>query len=118
MSEATTEAPYQLGDLAGLATPDPETWKRVAVVRAPGLTVLHLALAPGQRVPLHRHPGHHVVLQGLSGLSTVQLDEEVLALGPQALLAFAGERAVSPYNDGDAPSALLITLARRSSEAP
>lgn len=84
---------------------------RKVLVQQNGLKVVHLTLAPGQALPPHKHPGCYVLLQGLSGTTTVQLEQGKAILAPQQLLGFSGEKSVSPRNDSDAPSALLITLA-------
>lgn len=114
MSDITAPPLYHLDALENHFAPRAERFCRATALQRSGLYVLHLSLAPGQRVPLHRHPGHHVLLQGLSGKTTVQLENEQVVLKPQHLLAFEGECAVSPHNDGDAPSAVLITLVRRA----
>ena len=75
------------------------------------MRLLHLALAPGQRVPEHRHPGCRVVVQGLEGSVTACLDGEPFALKPRSLIAFGGERLVLLANESAAPSAALVTLA-------
>lgn len=82
---------------------------RKALVQQPDFKVIHLTLAPGQALPPHKHPGCTVLLQGLRGTTTVQLEEEA-TLPPQHLLGFSGNSLVSLKNDSDAPSALLVTL--------
>jgi len=113
----TTLPPVPL-DLGSFFEATPERFNRRAVVQRPGLQVLHLPLAPGQGVPPHRHPGCEVLLQGLTGVTTVQLEEDTLTLLPQQLLSFLGDLEVSPRNDSDAPSALLITLVSGRKERP
>ncbi len=100
----------------------PNRPNRKLLVQQPKLKVLHLTLAPGQALPLHKHPGCYVLLQGLTGTTTVQLEQEVTTLSPRHLLGFSGETRVSIRNGSDAPSALLITLAegneRKNHEDP
>lgn len=110
MSSTTTEAAPRPLDLTGFCTLDPARPNRVPLVGRPGLKVMHLTLAPGQGLPLHRHPGCQVLLQGLWGVSTVQFEDEAVTLKPQHLLAFSGERLVAPQNRSNEPSALLVTL--------
>jgi hypothetical protein len=90
----------------------PNQPNRQVLVQQPGVKVVHLTLAAGQVLPPHKHPGCYVLLQGLSGTTTVQL-EEGATLPPQHLLCFFGERLVSLRNDSDGPSALLVTLVER-----
>lgn len=90
----------------------PDRPNRKLLVQQPNLKVLHLTLAPGQALPLHNHPGYYVLLQGLTGTTTVQLEQDETTLAPQHLIGFSGETHVSIRNGSDAPSALLITLAR------
>lgn len=95
---------------------------RTVLVQQPRLKVIHLTLAPGQALPPHKHPGCYVLLQGLSGTTTVQLEQDEVVLASRQLLGFSGEMQVSPRNDSAAPSALLITLVnddeRRNGENP
>lgn len=98
-------------DLAACFAPDPSSPSRRLLVKEPGLTVLHLTLAPGQAMPVHNHPGCNVVIQGLAGEATVWLDGEEQPLRAQELVRFSGERMVSPRNTSGAPAAVLITLA-------
>ncbi len=99
-------------DLGGESTPDRPN--RRVLMQRPGLKVVHLTLAPGRALAPHRHPGCWVLLQGLSGSVTVQLEEDEVQLPPQHLLSFSGETSVSPRNGGGAPSALLVTLVKHS----
>ncbi len=89
---------------------------RTVLVQQPCLKVSHLTLAPGQALPRHQHPGCYVRLQGLSGTTTVQLGEDEVVLASRQLLGFSGETRVSPRNDSDAPSALLLTLVKDKGE--
>lgn len=102
-------APLALESLFEVSAERPN---RKVLVQQPGVKVMHLTLAPGQALPPHKHPGCHVLVQGLRGAPTVQLEGEEATLPPQHLLSFSGEVQVSLRNDGDAPSALLITLVR------
>lgn len=88
---------------------------RKVLVQQPCLKVVQLTLAPGQALPLHRHPGCSVLLQGLTGSVTVQLEEKT-TLAPQQLLGFSGDSLVSLHNDSAAPSALLVTLVTPNEE--
>lgn len=103
-------------DLESFFEVSAERPNRKVLVQQPELKVLHLTLAPGQELPSHRHPGWHVLLQGLVGTTTVQLEQEEMPLLPQRLLSFSGERIVSLRNDSEAASALLITLAKQVNE--
>lgn len=106
-----TPEPITLTDCFNI---NPERFNRVAVIKQAGLQVLHLSLAPGQALPRHNHPGHHVILQGLAGRISVKSDDGETVLEPGQILYLAGEGYVSPGNDGEAPAALLITLAKQS----
>jgi len=97
-------------DLAACFEPDESAPKRQLLVKEPGLTMLHLTLAPGQAMPVHNHPGCHVTIQGLVGEATVWLDGEEQPLPAHELVFFSGERMVSPRNASAAPAAVLITL--------
>lgn len=103
-------------DLKSFFEVSAERPNRKVLIHQPELKVLHLTLALGQELPSHRHPGWHVLLQGLAGTTTVQLEQEEIPLLPQRLLSFSGERIVSLRNDSGAPSALLITLAKQVNE--
>lgn len=110
----TTRSPTPL-DLAGFFEEAAERPNRKVLAQLPGLKVMHLTLAPGQALPPHRHPGYHVLLQGLRGTVTVRLEEKA-SLAPQHLLYLSGDHLVSLRNDGDGPSALLITLVKHPEE--
>lgn len=112
----TTALSPALLDLESLFEVSAECPNRKMLVQQPGLKVMHLTLAPGQGLPPHRHPDCYVLLQGLRGTITVQLEQEEVSLRPQHFLGFSGETNVSPRNDSDVPSALLITLAKQVSE--
>ena len=99
-------------DLSDFGEATQERFHRASVVRANGLQVLHLTLAPGQAVPSHNHPGQHVLLQGLKGVVAVNLNNEAIELHPGDLLHFSGEQPVSLRNDSGEPCAVLITLAK------
>ncbi|HET8985901.1 MAG TPA: cupin domain-containing protein, partial [Trueperaceae bacterium] len=73
----------------------------------------HLCLKPGQRMPLHDHPGCNVTIVGLAGTATVLLDGASIDVAPHQLLSFPGESKVSPGNTSAADCAVLITLAER-----
>jgi len=90
-----------------------EHFNRVNVAFSPGFQVLHLTLAPEQSLPRHTHPGRHVLVQGLKGSVTVELDGEASELDAGQLLHFSGETSVSLCNDGDEACAVLITLAKK-----
>lgn len=111
----TTASPPDLVALGSFEI-DADRPNRKVLVQQPGLKVMQLTLAPGQGLPSHRHPGWYVLLQGLRGTTTVQLEQEEVPLLPQRLLSFSGELPVSPHNDSEAPSALLITLVKQVSE--
>lgn len=102
-----------LVDLVEKFAIDPDAAHRELVVNQPGFKVLHLCLKPGQRMPLHRHPGCHVTITGLSGTATVMLDGVAATVAPHQLLSFDGESQVSPGNDSDGNCAVLITLVDR-----
>lgn len=102
-----------LVDLAAKFVTDPERAHRELVVNLPGFKVVHVALKPGQRMPLHDHPGCHVTITGLVGTATVMLDGTAIEVAPHQLLSFLGESQVSPGNDGERDCAVLITLAER-----
>ncbi len=99
-------------NLASFFEVTPERFNRKAIVQQPGVKVVHLTLAPGQELPPHRHPGAHVLLQGLVGTTTVQLEDKATELLPAHLFDFSGELQVSLRNEGDGPSALLVTLVK------
>ena len=86
---------------------------RASIVRTDGLQVLHLTLAAGQTVPSHRHPGQHVLLQGLKGSVVIDFGDETRELHPGHLLHFTGERPVSLRHGGGEPCAVLVTLAHK-----
>ncbi|HEX7021363.1 MAG TPA: cupin domain-containing protein [Trueperaceae bacterium] len=117
MTQATPTLPQPV-TLSDYFKIDPERFHRTMVVRQPGLQVLHLSLAPGQSLPLHNHPGYHVVLQALQGTLTVQLEDHESTLEPGQLLHFAGELHVSPRNNQPTPAAMLITLAKNPDSQP
>lgn len=98
-------------DLSSCFALDDAGANRKLLVKAPGLTMLYLSMAPGQGMPVHSHPGCTVAIQGMLGEATVLLDDERHTLGPQELLSFSGERMVSPRNESSAAAAVLITLA-------
>lgn len=102
-----------LVDLVEKFATDPDRAHRELVVNLPGFKVLHLCLKPGQRMPLHDHPGCHVTITGLSGTASVLLDGVATSVAPQQLLSFQGESQVSPGNDSEADCAVLITLVER-----
>ena len=103
--------PIDRFDLAACFAPDPSGPSRRLLVKEPGLTMLHLTMAPGQAMPVHNRPGCNVAIQGLEGEATVWLDGEEHALRAQELVRFSGERMVSPRNTWGGPAAVLITLA-------
>ncbi len=119
MTTVLSPPPLDLESFFEVSTDRPN---RKVLVQQSGLKVVHLTLAPGQVLPSHKHPGCYVLLQGLEGTTTVQLEQEVTALSPRHLLSFSGETRVSIRNSSDAPSALLITLAegneRKNHEDP
>lgn len=91
--------------------------QRTLCVDLPGYKVLHLCLAPGQRMPLHDHVGCHVTILGLTGTTSVTLDDRIFTVEPHQLLSFPGESLVSPGNDSDAACAALISLVERPATA-
>lgn len=82
--------PIDRFDLAACFAPDPSGPSRRLLVKEPGLTMLHLTMAPGQAMPVHNHPGCNVAIQGLEGEATVWLDGEEHALRAQELVRFSG----------------------------
>jgi quercetin dioxygenase-like cupin family protein len=100
-------------DLASKLVTDPDRARRELLVNLPGFKVLHLSLKPGQRMPLHDHPGCTVTIMGLAGTATVTLDGSDIEVAPQHLLSFPGESQVSPGNASADDCAVLITLAER-----
>lgn len=108
MTTVLSPPPLDLESFFEVSTDRPN---RKVLVQQSGLKVVHLTLAPGQVLPPHKHPGCYVLLQGLKGTTTVQLEQAEATLAPQQILGFSGETLVSLHNDSNAPSALLITLA-------
>ena len=112
----TTALSPALLDLESLFEVSAERPNRKVLVQQPSLRVMHLTLAPGQELPSHRHPSWYVLVQGLKGITSVQVEQQETGLSPQQLLSFSGESLVSLRNDSEAPSALLITLVKQLSE--
>ena len=112
---ATALSPTPL-DLESFFEVSAERPNRKVLVQQPGLKVLHLTLAPGQELPSHRHPSSYVLVQGLKGITSVQVEQQETTLSPQQLLSFSGESLVSLRNNSGAPSALLIILVNQVNE--
>lgn len=108
----TAASPAQLTDLGSVEI-DTNRPNRKLLVQQPGLKVMHVTLAMGQRLPPHRHPGCYVLLQALEGTTTVQLEGDGTTLSSRQLLSFSGENLVSLWNDSNATSVLLITLVKQ-----
>lgn len=104
-------------DLAACFAPDPSGPSRRFLVKEPGLIQLYLTMQPGQGMPVHNHPGCTVTIQGMVGEATVYLDGAPHPLKEHELIAFSGERMVSPRNDSAASAAVLITLAEVTTPA-
>lgn len=104
----------QLVDLSARFVTDPDSARRELVVNLPGFKVLLLSLKPGQRMPLHDHPGCHVTIQGVAGTATVTLDGAAVPVAPLQLLSFPGESQVSPGNESSGDCAVLISLVERT----
>lgn len=101
----TAPLPVPLSLEASAACPS-----RRVLVQQPGLKVMRLTLAPGQRLPSYRQSGLYVFLQAFRGNVTVRHEGEKIRLFSQQLLGFSGDHIISLRNDSDAPSTLLVTL--------
>lgn len=89
--------------------PEPERVARHPVLTGDSVRIIHLTLAPGQRLPPHRHPGREVILQALEGSVTLHLDEVGLELVAGQRTHLSGEVLLEPANDGKLPAAVLVT---------
>lgn len=98
-------------DLAAGMTPGENGPGTRFLVQQPGLTQVLLAMAPGQGMPVHDHPGATVSIVGLVGQATVYLQGVLHPVGVHQLISFSGDNEVSPRNDSSELAVVLITLA-------
>lgn len=70
--------------------------------------VVRLAMAAGESVPSHDHPGTTVVLYVVEGTVDARLDGEPREVAAGELLRFPGERAVAPLAVEDAVALVFL----------
>lgn len=92
-------------DVADLADLDPSPH---AVVFDDGPRTVELALAVGEGMPAHRHPGTRVVLYVVEGRLEVELDGTAYEAGEGTVMRFSGDRDVAPRAIEDAVALLVF----------
>jgi len=87
-----------------------------ATVFADAPRTVRLSLAAGESLPEHDHPGVDVLLVGLEGHLTVEIDGEPYDVRENDVLRVAGERRIEPRAREDS-TALVILAPREGDDA-
>lgn len=102
-------SPHESTTMPETAALDELTGRPHATVFDDPPRTVRLALAAGDSVPEHRHPGEWVLIHVVDGELTVRVDDDAHVLSGGDLLRFHGDEPVAPEAVTDAVA--LVTFA-------
>ncbi|AIQ32583.1 MULTISPECIES: cupin domain-containing protein [Paenibacillus] len=79
--------------------------------------VFVLNFMPGQKLPVHKHPGADVYILALKGDGTIHVNEAEQPLIEGETIYIAGDESFAYTNDSSSPSSLHVVLSKLPSPA-
>ncbi|WNS42791.1 cupin domain-containing protein [Paenibacillus sp. MMS20-IR301] len=74
--------------------------------------VFVLNFMPGQKLPVHKHPGADVYILALKGSGTIHVDDTEQTFAEGETIYIAGDESFAYTNDSSAPSSLHVVLSK------
>lgn len=74
--------------------------------------VFMLNFMPGQKLPVHKHPGADVYILALSGDGAIHVNEEDFSFSQGETVHIAGDESFAYTNNSEAPSSLYVVLSK------